>query len=395
MKSLLILVRTEGDFERAIALGIAAKNDFELTFVFVGDFSPFYNDGIKNIFQKKLFKKYGFEILDFSEFDLVGKYTRKLLRAKKVTLDNVRKKEASIFKFFLFKIFERSVYNNKENIIKKLIKEISPTYLFTDQSKTEPNYLPEEIRQVALKVNIPVYIFTHGSSGGLHSEFSKPIFNPYNGYTVCACNTNETQSEFSNRIITGDFASSYPYVHFINGLEIEDISFLDDKKYKVGIFVGGTGPLTSTTGALRLQEIIIDLSENEDVAMVLKLHPRDVFPDLRMLKEFKNLLIVAGETDRSRVTKWADILICTDASSVVFEPMILGKKVVAVEGKHVPSFKNHHSPLINSSATFISNPIEFDLEILSEADPLDDVTDKIAWGSNGKQDLAKIFLNKL
>lgn len=395
MKSILIIVRTEGDFERAIALGIAAKGDFELTFVFAGDFSPFYKDGINNKFQKDLFKSHGLEIQDFSEFDLVSKILRNLLEEQKTTFERVRNKKESFFKFILYKIFERYTLKRRKSIIKRILNKVSPDYLFTDQSRSDSDYLPEQIRKEAVKSNIPVYIFTHGAAGGLHSEFSNPTFNPYDGYTVLACNTNETDPSFTNRIITGDFSSSYPYVNYLNGIENHEINFLNDRKYKIGIFVGGTGPLTSTTGAVRLQEIIIDLSENEDVAMVIKLHPRDPFPDLRMLKEFDNLKILAKETDRSRVSKWADIIICSDHSSVVFEPMILGKKVVAVEGKHIPSYQHLHSPLKGSSAHFISNPSEFDLSELKAADPFDPVIDKIAWGGNGDQDLAKLFLKTL
>ena len=71
--------------------------------------------------------------------------------------------------------------------------------------------------------------------------------------------------------------------------------------------------------------------------------------------------------------------------------MILGKKVVAIEGKHIPKFKNTHSPLINSSVNFISNLSEFDLESLSNSNPIDEVTNQIAWGGNGEVDLAALL----
>jgi hypothetical protein len=71
--------------------------------------------------------------------------------------------------------------------------------------------------------------------------------------------------------------------------------------------------------------------------------------------------------------------------------MILGKKVVAIEGKHIPKYSNKHSPLINSSVNFISNLSEFDLESLSNSNPIDEVTNQIAWGGNGPVDLSKIF----
>ena len=149
---------------------------------------------------------------------------------------------------------------------------------------------------------------------------------------------------------------------------------------------------TSTNAWSVQEEIIISLSEREDVAIILKLHPREAqFMDLRMLKKFENLKIVSSETDRSRVTKWSNTVICNDHTSVVFEPMILGKKVVAIEGKHIPKYSNKHSPLINSSVNFISNLSEFDLESLSNSNPIDEVTNQIAWGGNGPVDLSKIF----
>ena len=395
MKSILIIIRTEGDFERAIALGIAAKDDFKLHFVFAGDFSPFYRDGIKNRFQKEIFDTHKFEVKDLSEFNFIGNILRKLLNANKVTLENVRKKDASLISFLLFKVFQKHILKNRKKIIRNMISQISPSYLFTDQSMTDRNYLQEEIRKIAVEFDIPVYLFAHGAAGGLHSEFSDPTYEPYSEYIVCACNTNETKPSLGNRIITGDFSTSYPYVHYLNKLVRQDISFLDDRKYKIGIFEGGSATLTSTSSLDKLMEIIIELSDNKDVAIVLKTHPRNKNPDLRILQQFKNLKIVNSEIDRSRVTKWADIIICNDHSSVVFEPMILGKKVVAVEGKHIPKFKHNHSPLKESSVNFISQSKEFELESLHTADPLDEVTNKIAWGGNGTVDLAKLFLNRL
>ena len=41
MRSVLIIVRTEADFERAIPIGIEIKKKFNPVFVFIGDFNPF------------------------------------------------------------------------------------------------------------------------------------------------------------------------------------------------------------------------------------------------------------------------------------------------------------------------------------------------------------------
>jgi hypothetical protein len=210
-----------------------------------------------------------------------------------------------------------------------------------------------------------------------------------------ACSENEPRSKDTNRIILGDMSSSYPYVNFINQQNICDINFLNERKYKIGFMVG-CNMLTSTNGWNIMQEMIIDHSENSDVAMVLKLHPREApFIDLRMLEKFNNLLIVNKEIDRSRVTKWADIVVCSDHCSTIFEPMILGKKVVAIEGKHIPKYRNVHSPIKYSSVMHISSANEFNLESIPNANPEDLVTNVVAWGNNGKIDLAELLFNKI
>jgi hypothetical protein len=114
-----------------------------------------------------------------------------------------------------------------------------------------------------------------------------------------------------------------------------------------------------------------------------------------MLEKFNNLLIVTRETSRSRVTKWADIVVCSDHCSTIFEPIILGKKVVAVEGKHIPKYQNIHSPLKHSSIKFISSADDFDLNSIPNSNPEDLVTNLVAWGNNGKIDLAELLFKKI
>ena len=396
-KTILIIIRSEGDFERAISIGREAKNKFNVSFIFVGDASPFFKDGIQNGFQKKLFIKNGFQIHDFSDFDLIGRGLKKLSGGKKSTIKDSNKSVKSFFQFIFFKFFLKYISKREDLIIDNIYSRIMPSFLFTDQSMTASTYLPEKIRQKALASNIPVYIYTHGAAGGLHSEFSEPVFQEYPNCTVLACSENETNPSFKNRIILGDMSSSFPYVHYLNEQNFDEIEYGKDKKHRVAFFIGGVMQAFTSTNAWSVQEeIIISLSEREDVAMILKLHPREAqFMDLRMLKKFENLKIVSGETDRSRVTKWSNTVICNDHTSVVFEPMILGKKVVAIEGKHIPKYSNNHSPLINSSVNFISNFSQFDLESLSNSNPIDEVTNQIAWGGNGSVNLAELIFNKI
>ena len=390
MKKLLYIIRTEADFERVVCLAISGKGNFKQYFVFAGDFSPFYDDGIQNQFQKKLFKKYDFNAIDLCDFSFMGRILKRFTGSRSISLQQFQDQK-SLFIPWLFNMFlRRYTISNKMKLVKKALEMINPNILFTDQSITDSDYIPEIFRNDALKKDIPVYVFTHGAAGGLHSFFSEQIFDDYKGCTVLACSKYENKSHAENRKIIGDMSSSYPYVHFINQQEISDIHFMNDKKYKVGFMVGGTGPLTTTTGWHVMEEIIIDLSEKENVAMVLKMHPREApFIDLRLLNTFTNLLIVCRETDRSRITKWANILVCGDHCSTIFEPMVLGKKVVAISGRHIPKYKNMHSPLKKSSVLHISSANEFDLINIPNADQEDPVTNAVAWGGHGKVDLAE------
>lgn len=395
MEKVLILVRSEGDFERAISIGIAGKTKFKVYFIFVGDFSPFFKDGIQNKFQKHLFFKNGFQMKDFSEFDFLSNILRKLIGQKKYSFIDSINSVTRLIKYVIYIIMIKYLKSREDAIIKKVFLSIDPNVLLTDQAMTNKFYLPEKIRQKAISLRIPVYIFTHGAAGGLHSEFSEPKFEEYLGCTVLACNENETNPDFKNRIILGDMSSSYPYVHYLNAQTQYEIDYLNDRKFKIAFYIGGVmQAFTSTNGWSVQQNIIIDLSEREDVAMILKLHPREArYLDLRMLSTFNNLHIISNDTDRSRITKWADIVVCNDHTSVVFEPMILGKKVVAIEGKHIPKYRNSHSPLKDSSVNFITNADQFVLETLTSANPVDEVTNKIAWGGNGKIDLSKLLID--
>ena len=395
MKKLLYVVRSEADFERAVCLGIAGKVQYDQHFLFVGDFSPFYSDGILNEFQKELFSRNDFVIKDFCEFSFIGSILKRLAGGVSISMQQFSKNKMFLISWFFNAFLRRFLASQKEKIVRKILETIKPNLLLTDMSLTDSDYLPEIFRSMAIKMEIPVYIFTHGAAAGLHGTFSEFTFEAYTGCTVLACSEREPRSKESNRIILGDMSSSYPYTHFINQQDFCDIKFMDHKKYKVGFLVGGT-MFTSTNGWHTMQEIIIDLSESSDVAMVLKLHPREApFIDLRMIEKFDNLFIVNRETDRSRVSKWADIVVCSDHCSTIFEPMILGKKVVAVQGKHIPKYADIHSCIKDSSVKHISSSSEFELNNLSHANPKDQVTNTIAWGGNGSIDLGEFFLDKI
>ena len=393
IKKLLYIIRAEADFERVVCLAISGRKKFVQYFVFVGDTSPFFSDGIQNIFQKDLFSRFDFRVDDLCDYKFVSRLLKFISGGKLISTQQLKDRKTLIIKFVFILLLRKYIKTRKKQLVNKVIKRIAPDAILTDQSQTDPDYIPEIFRRIAIQKKIPVYIFTHGAAGGLHSFFSEQNFAQYEGCTVFCCSEYEDKSDAENRIILGDISSSYPYVHFMNKKNFAEIHFMENRKYKVGFMVGGIGPLTSTTGWHVMEEIIIDLSENEDVAMVLKLHPRMTLYDLRLIETFKNLLIVNRDTDRSRVTKWADIVVCSDHCSTIFEPMILGKKVVAIEGKHVPKYKDAHSPLKDSTVKHISSAVEFDLDNIPNADPVDPVTHTVAWGGNGSTDLAERFTN--
>jgi hypothetical protein len=390
MRSILIVVRTESDFERAIPIGIEVKKSFKPVFIFIGDFSPFFNDGISNIFQKNIFQKNNFEIRDFPSFDFFTNFLGWLLNYRSYKLNS-----SLILYFCIYKILLFYLKINKNKIVNKIFKKINPSYVLTDQSLTGKDYLIEILRQNAISKNIPVYLFTHGAAGGLHAVFTNPKFLEYKNCNVIVCNKNETNKSLKNRIIIGDLSSSYNYVHYLNKLNDNSIDFFNERKYKIGIMIGGTALHTSTSGWKTKEEIIIDFSDNKDVAFVIKIHPRDLnLSFLDMVKNFNNVLIVGNDIDRSRVTKWADIVITNDHCSTVFEPMILGKKVVVIETKKIPKFKNICSPLIESSVNYLKNSKQFEIDNLSNVEKEDKITNQIAWGENGAIDLVELFVNK-
>jgi hypothetical protein len=392
-KRILYIIRSEADFERVVCLAIAGKNMYDQLFIFCGDFSPYFNDGIKNTFQKRLFRSHGFSAKDFHDYGVLGRITKWITKRSKP--DNYPNSNSipHVIGWLMAKALLRILKDQRRSYIKRVLKINTPDYLFTDQSMESSEYLPQMFREQAIELKIPVYLFTHGAAGGIHNEFSEFRSNDYEGCTVFACSKREPGADKINRIIVGDPASSYPYVNYINGIETDRIEFLITRKYKVGFIVGGT-MFTSTNGWSEMQEIIIKLSENPDVAMVLKLHPREApHIDLRMLERFNNLLIVDHFVDRSRVSKWADYVVCSDHCSTIFEPMILEKKVIAVEGVHLPKYKDVHSPLKKSSVKHISSASEFIPENIAPANPFDVVTNEVAWGGHGNRDLAALAMD--
>ncbi|MBZ9577544.1 hypothetical protein KJA13_00690 [Patescibacteria group bacterium] len=403
MYKLLYLVRAEADFERVVALAIAGKDKFKQTFIFTGSLPPFFVNEIQNQFQKHLFKKHGFKIKDLCDYDIIGIILKKFSYKEKFSIaDEIFKSRKKLFKFLVPLAFLYLLRQYKElrkrKITKKILKEVNPDALLTDASQPMPDYVPEVFRKAAFEMGIPSCIFPHGAAGGLHQAFSEPKCHNYKNYYVFVCSDLDIKTISADRIILGDMSSSFPYVNYLHSINSHTLSFLNDRKFKIAFLQSGViGYYTSTNAWLEMEKIIINLSNNPDVAMIIKKHPRksDTITDFRMFSTFNNVKIVGSECDRSRVVKWADIIVCSDHCSTIFEPMILGKKVVAIEGTHIPKYKDKHSPLKNSSVKYISSAEEFDFNSIPNANPEDPVTNRICWGNHGKVDLARLFLEKV
>lgn len=394
MKKILYLIRTEADFERVVCLCLEGKQKYIQSFIFTGDFSPFYDDGIQNRFQKYLFDREGFKVYNFYEKSLVLKIIVKLFSFKqKLSFYSVKKRKYLLLKFFAFKFFEFYLKRNKLKIVREWLLELDPHILLTDQSSDNEEYLQEIFRRVALTQNIRVGTFTHGAAGGLHSEFSEPKFLEYPGCQVFVCNVNETTKNFNNRIILGDVSSSFPYVNFLNSLNDCIFSYLNERRFRIVVFMGGKAMNTSTSGWFLQEDFIIRNGNEKNVAIVVKIHPRETaLIDLSLIAQFDNVQIVGNEIDRSRLLKWSNLVVCNDHCSTIFSAMILGKKVISFAGTRIPKYKNSFSPIKYSTACYMEAPFQGRLEDVRNSDPIDSITDKICWGENGPINLAEKLL---
>lgn len=402
MYKLLYLVRAEADFERVLALAITGKNRFDQKFIFTADGHPLFSFGIASEFQKSLFAEHGFQIKDFCDYDAIGAILKKLSVKRDIPFDakmigsisqmlwSDRKSLIPTMFLFALKIY---LIIRAPQIAKKILKRMKPDALLTDASVTTDHCIPEIFRRTTSRMGIPTFIFNHGVGAALH-PFALPEYYHYENCCVFACNDVEAKQLFGNGIVLGDVRYSFPYVNYIHRIDNDTLSFLDDREFRIAFMVTGYARC-ATSGWPKMEEIIIELADNLDVAMVIKKHPRGEYADLSIVSTFSNVKIVGSWCGTSRVVKWADIVVCDDYCSTVFEPMILGKKVVAVEGKYTPRYKDKHSPLKYSSVKHISSASEFDLNSIPNANPEDQVTNRICWGNHGKIDLAKLLLERV
>ena len=116
--NVLYIIRSEADFARIIPLGINGKKYFNQYFIFCGDLSFFFEDGIKSDFQKYLFLKEEFEIINYWEYNKICYFAKHILRYVDIYYNDFLKNKKLILKLslsFLFRIIVRLFTKNAVN----------------------------------------------------------------------------------------------------------------------------------------------------------------------------------------------------------------------------------------------------------------------------------------
>ena len=391
---ILYLIRSEADLERIVSIAMAGKPHAKQSFIFFGDSSPIFDIGIKNEFQKHLLKEHDFQVLEAVTLSVTGQLYKLLNQIE--TSNKLLLLAIGLLSKLLFRI----IFKSQHKLAERVLRRMKPDSLITDNSGERDNYFPHFLRQLALKQGVKVHVTGHGPAGGLHKEYysyeENPV-TPFEGSSVGICSIHDFGYGLPNRQLTGDPADSYPHVIQKHALSYGDIDFMSEKKYKIGFFMAA--PFDTCTNSWSvMEEIMLDYAGREDVAMIAKFHPRLYkHGDYRYLLKINNLKLYGSELDRSRLVKWADIVVCSDHCSTIFEPMILGKKVVAIHSKKVRQYAKLVSPIHDSDPTInsIHHSNEFDLESLSNYNKNAKFIDEYCWGGNGHSDLGINILRKL
>lgn len=391
---LLYFIRAEADLERLISIAIPGKNYADQHFAYYGDISVIFEEGIKNRFQKYLLETNGFKVRDIVTLFHIGKLYKLI---KKIDANN---KVLSVTRELVLKILYKLIYIRQNNLANKLLNKIKPSFLITDNSEERDNYFPHILRQAAKKKGVKVQVITHGPAGGFHKDYYayEPIKpDPYDEFNVGICSIYDIGFGMPNYALTGDPSDSFPYVIYKNKLEYDDIYFLNERKYKIGFFMAA--PFETCTNAWAvMEEIMLEYAFCKDVAMVAKFHPRLYkFGEYPYLLKIDNLKLFGSELDRSRLVKWADIVVCSDHCSTLFEPMILKKKVVSVHTKKARPFAEFKSPIHNCdpSMNSIRHSEEFDIDNLKPYTSDTSFIDTYCWGGLGKIDLGEKIIKEL
>jgi hypothetical protein len=392
----LYFIRSEADLERIVSISIPGKKYALQYFAYYGDINILFEHGIKNKFQKYMLSSNGFKVIDIVTLSFVGKLY-KVIKSIEINNRTIR---------FILKVCSRTLekviftIQRKDKLAQKLLKQLMPSILITDNSVERANYFPHCLRQEALKSNIKIHVTGHGPAGGLHKEYhsyDKVVPDACLDMVVGICSKHDYGYGMPNRIITGDPADGYPHLLLKHEETYDDIFYYNERKYKIGFFM--SAPFETCTNSWSImEEIMFDFSFREDTAMIAKFHPRLYkLGDYRYLKKINNLKLYGPELDRSRLVKWADIVVCSDHCSMLFEGMILHKKVVAIHSKKVRPFANFKSKIhdCDPSMNSIYNASEMKLDKLTNYTSDTAFINEYCWGDLGKIDLGEKIIKEM
>tara|TARA_A100000164_G_C21936245_1_gene788202 strand:+ start:1049 stop:2257 length:1209 start_codon:yes stop_codon:yes gene_type:complete len=394
--AILYFIRGEADLERISAIAIPGKAYAKQYFAYYGDIDLLFDFGIKNKFQKELLIMNDFQVLDVVTFSYFGKFY-KWIRSLETNQDFIR-----LFYNLIQKILNKFLlnYQNKDRLAEQVLKKIKPTILITDNSVERENYFPHLLRQAAIRKDIKVHVTGHGPAGGLHKEYHEYSMTPpdkFEGCVVGICSKHDYGFEMPNRVITGDPADSFPHLIYKHEQTNNDLEFLNKRKYKIGFFMSAPFETCTNSWAI-MEDIMLDYSFQDDIAMVAKFHPRLYrLGDYRYLKKINNLKLFGPELDRTRLVKWADIIVCSDHCSMLFEGMIFQKKVVAIHSKKVRPFAKFKSKIhsCDISMNSIYNANEFSLDKLKKYTSDTKFINEFCWGDLGKADLGELIIKDM
>ena len=160
-------------------------------------------------------------------------------------------------------------------------------------------------------------------------------------------------------------------------------TFADFNAQVVRIIDGDTIDVLDSNGKkLRIRLLGIDTPEQKQ---------QFGYESTLYLKKIDNLKLYGPELDRTRLIKWADIVVCSDHCSMLFEGMILKKKVVAIHSRKVRPFAIFKSKIhgCDPSMNSIYSANDLNLDELTQYTSDTRFIDEYCWGGLGKIDLGK------
>ena len=396
--TILYLIRAEGDLERIVSLAIPGKKYADQHLIYFGDISMIFNDGIKNEFQKYLLESNNIDVKNAISFSIFGRvynlmFKKQFRSDKKIVLFIIR---------ILLMVIRKIIYLRQKRLAESIIKKINPDIFITDCSSEWENYFPETLRKVTKANGKKIFLVNHGAAGGIqriflniNDSFDRGWF-PYDGCTVGICSKYDVGNASANRLVVGDPAYSFPYIRK-NNIDVCDVNFLNNRKYKIGFLIGAPKSDMVNSWSV-MEEIILDYTGDDNVAMICKMHPRmDKESIMFTVGNIKNFKMFGAELDTTRLVRWANIVVCSDHCSTIFQPMMMEKKVVALCAHKAKTIAHLDSPIHKSdpSINSISRSSEFELEGLTDYTDNKSFINEYCWGDHGPIDLGEKIIRDL